>query len=67
MIQSNPPVTHWCSNLNLAGKRPVRTKLPLPQIQYLRKKPVFYPAGHICDSQNGLGEHLQAFNRFFSS
>ena len=28
MIQSKPPVTRWCNNLNLAGKRPVRIKLP---------------------------------------
>ena len=47
MIQSKPHVTHWCNNLSLAGKRPVRIKLPLTQIQYLREVPGFRSAGHI--------------------
>ena len=44
MIQSKPPVTRWCNNLSLAGKRPVRIKLPLTQIQYLREVPGFRSA-----------------------
>ena len=40
MIQCNPPVTQ-CNNLSLAGKRPVRIKLPLTQIQYLHEVPGF--------------------------
>ena len=32
MIQCKPPVTPWCNNLSLAGKRPVRIKLPLTRI-----------------------------------
>ena len=47
MIQSKPPVTRWCNNLSLAGKRPVRIKLPVTQIQYLREVPGFHSAGHI--------------------
>ena len=40
-------MTRWCNNLSLAGKRPVRIKLPLTQIQYLREVPGFRSAGHI--------------------
>ena len=47
MIQSKPPVTRWCDDLGLAGKLPVRIKLPLTQIQYLREVPGFRSAGHI--------------------
>ena len=47
MIQCKPPVTRWCNNLSLAGKRPVRIKLPLTQIQYLREVPGFRSAGPI--------------------
>ena len=47
MIQCKPPVTLWCNNLSLAGKRPVRIKLPLTRIQYLREVPAFRSAGHI--------------------
>ena len=47
MIQSKPPVTRWCNDLSLAGKRPVRIKLLLTQIQYLREVPGFRSAGHI--------------------
>ena len=47
MIQCKPPVTPWCNNLSLPGKRPVRIKLPVTQIQYLRKVPGFRSAGHI--------------------
>jgi len=48
MIQCKSPVTPWCNNLSLAGKRPVRIKLPLTQIQYLHKVPGFCSAGHKC-------------------
>ena len=48
MIQCKPPVTPWYNNLSLSGKRPVRIKLPLTQIQYLREVPGFHSAGHIC-------------------
>ena len=41
MMQSKSPVTRWCNNLNLAGKQPVRIKLPLTQIQSLCKVPGF--------------------------
>ena len=47
MIQCKPPVTQWCNNLSLAGKQPVRIKLPLSQIQYLCEVPGFHSAGHI--------------------
>ena len=47
MIQSKPPVTRWCNNLSLAGKRPVQIKLPLTQIQYLHKVLGFHSVGHM--------------------
>ena len=47
MIQCKPPVTRWCNNLSLAGKRPVRIKSPITRIQYLREVPGFRSAGHI--------------------
>ena len=43
---SASPLTR-CNNLSLAGKRPVRIKLPLTQIQYLREVLGFRSAGHI--------------------
>ena len=48
MIQCKPPVTCWCNNLSLAGKRPAQIELPLTQIQYLRKVPGFPSVGHKC-------------------
>ena len=45
-MECNPPVTRWCNNLSLAGQQPVRIKLPLSQIQYLREVPGFRSAGH---------------------
>ena len=47
MIQCKPPVTRSCNNLSFAGKRPVRIKSPLTQIQYLWEVPGFRSAGHI--------------------
>ena len=36
IISTIQPVTCWCNNLSLAGKRPVWIKLPLTHIEYLR-------------------------------
>ena len=44
-MQCKPPVTRWCNNPSLAGKRPVWIK---SQIQYLRNVPAFRSAGHNC-------------------
>ena len=41
MVQYKLPVTPWCNNLSLAGKRPERIKSPLTRIQYLREVPGF--------------------------
>ena len=61
MIQSKPPVTRWCNNLSLAGKQPVRIKLPLTQIQYLHEVPGFRSVGHIYRS--GITIYEDEMNR----
>ena len=58
MIQCKLPVTRWCNNLSLAGKQPVWIKLPLTQIQYLRKVPGFPSAAHIYRRTENCYAHM---------
>ena len=57
MIQCKPPVTHWCNNLSLAGKRPVWIKSPITRIYYLREVPGFCLAGHLFNWLHEYAPH----------